>query len=433
MCYFGVNTSSKGTMASPSCNTDEFLLKYDSGESYCCPLSIGASGTEVRVYSNSSGHYCVPVDLFVVDEGQLYCREEYSNGQNCKSGWTLISENANEDGEVIRVCTAPLGVCGAEGRKLPDAVQQQEEVEISYSFNGTKTDTVPWLKGEEYPIEQPRSGLVQKYFGQNCTFQNWNTKSDGTGVSYKTGDKYIANANLDLHAVVSCNNGNNEEFELTYYYNGTRTDVVPIYKGEDYIIESPKTSLFESYIGKNCTFKNWIVYINNTKSGVAKSGDVLSPTNNYELHADFSCVINVIADAGPGGYISEVTGNNNLPSNSQTYSQTCALDFYNSVCKVAGEVTAERDGYKFTGWGYKAGCEKGSLISTHFVSADTTLHACYTEKSKPEEPKDPNPDNQEPNVDENPPTGQIALFVVWVIGLVSIVYSVWYFKKIKQN
>lgn len=37
------------------------------------------------------------------------------------------------------------------------------------------------------------------------------------------------------------------------------------------------------------------------------------------------------------------------------------------------------------------------------------------------------------NITENPPTGAIAVFMIWIIGVASIVYSVWYFKRIKEN
>ena len=37
------------------------------------------------------------------------------------------------------------------------------------------------------------------------------------------------------------------------------------------------------------------------------------------------------------------------------------------------------------------------------------------------------------NVETNPPTGDIAIFVVWVLAAAAIVYSVWYFKQVREN
>lgn len=37
------------------------------------------------------------------------------------------------------------------------------------------------------------------------------------------------------------------------------------------------------------------------------------------------------------------------------------------------------------------------------------------------------------NVTDNPQTGQIAIFVVWVVALASIIYSIWYFRKVRES
>ncbi len=36
-------------------------------------------------------------------------------------------------------------------------------------------------------------------------------------------------------------------------------------------------------------------------------------------------------------------------------------------------------------------------------------------------------------INDNPPTGEITIFVVWVIAFAAIVYSVWYFKQVRDN
>ena len=37
------------------------------------------------------------------------------------------------------------------------------------------------------------------------------------------------------------------------------------------------------------------------------------------------------------------------------------------------------------------------------------------------------------NVEDNPDTGEITIFIMWVLGLAAIVYSFWYFKKMKES
>ena len=44
-----------------------------------------------------------------------------------------------------------------------------------------------------------------------------------------------------------------------------------------------------------------------------------------------------------------------------------------------------------------------------------------------------NPSSENPNISENPQTSDILIFIVWVVGLFSICYSLWYYKKVKNN
>ena len=54
--------------------------------------------------------------------------------------------------------------------------------------------------------------------------------------------------------------------------------------------------------------------------------------------------------------------------------------------------------------------------------------------SNPSNPDNPsNPETPDENVDINPPTGEITFFIMWVIGLMVLCYSVWYFLRIKKE
>ena len=33
----------------------------------------------------------------------------------------------------------------------------------------------------------------------------------------------------------------------------------------------------------------------------------------------------------------------------------------------------------------------------------------------------------------NPQTGEITIFIVWVVAVMAIIYSVWYFKRVKES
>ena len=51
----------------------------------------------------------------------------------------------------------------------------------------------------------------------------------------------------------------------------------------------------------------------------------------------------------------------------------------------------------------------------------------------PNNPNPSNPSGENPNISENPQTSDILIFIVWVVGLFSICYSLWYYKMAKNN
>lgn len=49
-------------------------------------------------------------------------------------------------------------------------------------------------------------------------------------------------------------------------------------------------------------------------------------------------------------------------------------------------------------------------------------------------PTNPEPEpGKDGNVTENPKTGEIVIALVWFAGIFAIAYSVYYFRKIKEN
>lgn len=149
--------------------------------------------------------------------------------------------------------------------------------------------------------------------------------------------------------------------------------------------------------------------------------------------------------------------------------------------------SASRSGYTFKGWGTSSTCTSGSVSAGSIVTLtqNKTYYACWGANSggtsspsstsaSPSSSQKPssgssggsytpthssssssssyvdgggydnpstntddgyvdNGNDTDDNVTENPQTGQIAIFVVWSIALVAICYSVWYFKRIKEN
>jgi|GEM_PF-1593173 len=70
--------------------------------------------------------------------------------------------------------------------------------EIEYNANGGRgTDGESYIKGTEVTLKDASEVGV---FLKGYAFVGWNTKQDGTGDSYKKGDKYILNSNFVLYA-----------------------------------------------------------------------------------------------------------------------------------------------------------------------------------------------------------------------------------------
>ena len=96
---------------------------------------------------------------------------------------------------------------------------------------------------------------------------------------------------------------------------------------------------------------------------------------------------------------------------------------YNSCLANSGSVcsinvpTASKTGSVFKGWNTSKTCTSGFVDVLTLNQELTTFYACYVVEGSS-------------NVSDNPQTGQVAVFVILIIGIVAIVYSGWYFKRI---
>ena len=69
---------------------------------------------------------------------------------------------------------------------------------IEYNANGGRgTDVESYMKGTEVKIKDASDVGV---FFKGYVFSGWNTKQDGSGDTYKIGDKYTINSNIVLYA-----------------------------------------------------------------------------------------------------------------------------------------------------------------------------------------------------------------------------------------
>lgn len=118
-------------------------------------------------------------------------------------------------------------------------------------------------------------------------------------------------------------------------------------------------------------------------------------------------------------------GTGSMSSHTCTAGNSCTIKsnkFVKSDHKFVGWTTnsnGTNDGYGWTNWSgtWDSSRTNGKLgISSNKL----TLYAMWDKTTTDQ------------NTDTNPQTGEITVFLIWILGLAAIVYSVWYFKSIKK-
>ena len=115
---------------------------------------------------------------------------------------------------------------------------------ISYILNGGEVESNP----TSYTVESENITLNNP-IREGYTFVGWNTKSDGTGTQYRTGDKVIINENMTLYA-----KWQKSEYTLAYDSNISKAKVlyVSIYGG-----------IKEHHVSPRAQAQRHIEYLNN--------------------------------------------------------------------------------------------------------------------------------------------------------------------------
>ena len=293
---------------------------------------------------------------------------------------------------------------------------------ISYNANGGSGAPNPQVKTQNVTLTLSST----KPSKSGYTFKNWNTAKDGSGTSYAAGGAYTANAAATLYAqwVEVATSTPSTKYTITFDANGgsgapsaqTKTP------GTNLTISSKKPTR-SSY-----TFKSW----NTAKDG---SGASYAPGATYSTDASVTLYAQWSYNGGSGG-----GGGNPDPGPSEktftaTFnpyggtlngSSTKSCSTTGSSCTISSLPTATKSGHTFKGWGTSSSCTSGSTSSLT-LNANKTYYACYVKQSSGTGDAGGDDDI------ENPKTGELAIALVWMIGLFAIGYSVWYFRKAGQN
>lgn len=225
---------------------------------------------------------------------------------------------------------------------------------ITYDGNGNSGGSVPSpTTGAGSVALAVNSGLLVK---SGNHFGNWNTKADGSGISYALGSSYNLIANVTLYAMWTPNT-----YTITYDGNGFTGGVVPN--------PTVGSGLVTLATNSGALVKNGSRYVgwNTATDGSGTSYAVGDP---YTLSAD----ITLYAVWLPTTYSVTYVGNGNtggtVPVDITAYSS-------GGTVIVSGPNTLVNAGYTFGGWAI------GGLViyapgATFAITGDTILTAVWT-------------------------------------------------------
>ena len=234
---------------------------------------------------------------------------------------------------------------------------------ITYNGNGNTSGSgtipidgsSPYLYGSTVTVLDTGS-LVKT----NYTFSNWNTKIDGTGLSYLPTSQFTITADTTLYAQWTP-----VLYTVTYDGNGNTSGTVPAapttYQSGSTV---PVLGNTGSLVKTGFVFNGW----NTTANG---SGSKYDPGNTFTITADTILY-------AQWAYTVTYDGNGNtggtVPTDS-TFYQPSSL-----VIVLGNTGSLVRTNYFFTGWNTKANGSGLSYLpdSTFTINADTTLFAQWT-------------------------------------------------------
>ncbi len=192
-------------------------------------------------------------------------------------------------------------------------------------------------------------GITVPGSGANV-FGGWNTKADGTGITYSVGETYTLAADATLYA-----KWNSANFTLTYQGDSVTTGSAPIAQTGNgaLVVQDNVRGLAKS----GQTFVGWVDTATNTNY---LAGDTYNLTSNSVLTARWATTLYSLSYNANGA-----TGGVTPPNESTT----------GTVGVASNDGNLTRNGYTFGGW---ALCSGGGAVSTVNVTANVSLCAIWT-------------------------------------------------------
>lgn len=303
--------------------------------------SNGADTGKVPVDSNS--YYKGKEVTIAGNPGNLY-RDGYSfSGWNTKSDGTVESYNA---GAKFSMPDSAVTLYVKWSTNPIDSITYHE----GSSTDGNVPATVNADSGMQVTIAD--SGSLYK---TGYTFVGWNTKEDGSGKAYKTGDKVaMGTVNIDLYAQWT-----KAQYSITYYGNGNTGGTVPPvtkhFYGSEIVLEAPGTLQKTGH-----TFFKW----NNDSVGNGidyASGDKITVIGNMQLFAKW--IINEYS------IVFNTSGGSTLNTQTVKYGDTVVIP-----------AIPLKNSYVFDGWHNDSTCTEKWNFTSSIIKANATLYAKWVIK-----------------------------------------------------
>lgn len=410
VCYFGTGMT-KGTYSASenlSCESGYKLLTASNGSSYCCPSKYNV----VMKKLTWSNYYCTnDSSVLRTDFNGV---ESCAITQSCTDGTAACDNLKSGDSSSVKlfscsgsVCTFYVKTdCAIAKTPTSDSSPAVSEVGCYIANNRYQWSTVdlgsPWKK-VDIPkvncsgcaagyVENDDGDCIKKQISSiTITFMNGSTKVKTESCTVPSGSQ-------------SC----------------TNSIVAP----------GPQTSS-----DSNKVFNGWGEKDGCT-SGSYTANAALRPTVSRVYYA---CYRDASGDGKPSADFS---------ASKCTYSSlyTVTRDTRYLNCKYTN-ITYNNSATEDTVGNVSACCSaKGYMwVSENFTSSGYGNEYCLVcegssggnTPSNPSTPSSSTPSSSTPssssNVDENPKTGSVAIFLVWIIALGTLVYAGVYFKQVREN
>ena len=280
-----------------------------------------------------------------------------SNGSGfSKTGYTLDSWNTNSAGSGTKYALSASYTTDA----ALTLYAQWKINTYTITYNANNGSGAPAAQTKTYGETLTLSSTKPTRTGY--TFQNWNTKADGTGTTYASGASYTANAAATLYAQWKA-----DTYAITYNANGGSG--APSQQTKIYGQNLTLSSTVPTRTGY--TFQNWNTKEDGSGTSYAKGG-TYTTNAAATLYAQWKANQYTITYKDQGGANFSGTHANGYPT-THTYGTATELK------------TATKAGYTFGGWFTTSACTGNAVTSLGATaySANITLYAKWLEVCEP--------------------------------------------------